>query len=369
MLSKPWVRQLALVGLIIAGLVLLILIHQVLVPIFIALALAYIFDPVIDRFELWKIPRTWGIVILCCIILLVFGGFLLYVVPRLVHQLNELQDRLPLYWDRLRDQLLPQVEAFRQEHAQEYQQGLDWLVEQGKKNGAALLASISMGVAASFKSLGSLIAKLVGLVVVPVMTFYLLRDFDKLKLQAVELVPLKRRESVIGFFSELDGALSGFIKGQLTVAIILSIIYSIGLFICGCPAPLLIGVIAGFANLVPYLGLALGLLPAVLLTYLSGNGWGFTLGAGLTFVVGQMLEGLVITPKVVGESVGLHPVVVMLALMVGGTYFGLVGMILALPSAAVLVVILKRLYGSYTRSVLFHEEFPAKPEIKKGKKS
>lgn len=361
MLRKPWVRVTAMVGLVFIGVLLVFSIRQVMVPVFIALAFAYIFDPVIDLFEKWKIPRSLGICILILLMVLGMTGFALYLIPKIISQLNDLKERLPDYISKLNDQLMPQVEAFRIEHAAEYEQGMDWLMEQGKKHGATLISSISAGIAASFKSIGSFLAGVVGLVVVPVLTFYLLRDFDRMKEKAVDLIPPKRRESVVSFFSDLDKALSGFIKGQLIVAVILSIIYTIGLAIVGCPAPLLIGLLAGFANLVPYLGLAVGLVPALLLTYLSGQGWVMTAGAGLTFIVGQMLEGMVITPKVVGESVGLHPVVVMLALMVGGSYFGLVGMILALPTAAILVVVVKRLHNLYTKSILFHEDDKPSP--------
>ena len=147
--------------------------------------------------------------------------------------------------------------------------------------------------------------------------------------------------------------MSNFIKGQLLVALILSVIYSIGLLIAGCPAALLIGLIAGFANLIPYLGIAVGFVPAVLLTYLSGNPLWQIIFAAVTFVIGQMLEGMVITPKVVGESIGLHPVVVLVGLMIGGTYFGFIGMILALPVTAIVMVLLRRAYNFYTKSLLY----------------
>lgn len=356
MTRKVWFRPTAQAGLVLLLLAAIVLLREVLLPLFIALGAAYVFDPLIDRFERWKIPRTWGILLLTLLIALALTGILLYVVPRLAQQLEELQTRLPGYWNRASTSLLPRLESFRQQHALEFDQGLAWLIEQAKSHGGALLAGVSAGLAASFRSLGSLLAKLVGLVIIPVMTFYLLRDFDELKAKATELIPPRRREWVVNFFGELDAALSSFIKGQITVALILSLIYSTGLFLFGCPAPLLIGLVAGFANLIPYLGLALGLLPAVLLTYLSGNGLAFTLGAGATFVVGQMLEGMVITPRIVGKSVGLHPVVVMVALMVGGTYFGFAGMILALPTTAVLVVVFRRLHAAYVKSVVFHED-------------
>lgn len=365
MLQKVGFRNAVLVGIALAFVVLLMALHDVVGPILIALAVAYVFDPVIDQLERWRISRSWGIVIVLVIVCLIVTGFALYMIPKLVEQIQELAHKLPVYLDRLRE-LWPELKGYREQYADEFEKVLTWLETQAKTHGATLLKSLSASLASSFVSLGSFLASLVGLVIIPVLAFYLLRDFDVIKEKAVLLIPVKRREWTLGLFGELDRALGGFIKGQLTVALILAVIYSVGLFLCRCPASFLIGTIAGFANLVPYLGIAVGFLPAVLLTYLAGNPMGFVIGAGLTFIVGQMLEGLLITPKVVGESVGLHPVVVLIALMIGGTYFGMVGMILALPVSAVLMVVARRAYRAYTKSILYHEEDAADSELDSG---
>lgn len=354
MLHKPWVRYAIWSGIALVGVALLIILRSVLAPVLIALAVAYVCDPIIDRMEARKIPRTWGIVILLSVVGVIFLGVALYIIPKLIDQIRELTDALPEYVARLKEKW-PEVQAYKDAHQEDYDQIVAWLMEQGKTHGTTLLKSVSLGVAASFRSMGTFFGRLVGLLIIPVLAFYLLRDFDIIRFKALDLVPERHREAVRDLFTELDQALGSFIKGQLTVAIILAIFYSVGLTICRCPASLLIGCIAGFANLVPYLGIALGFIPAVLLTQLAGNPIGFVIGAGLVFIAGQMLEGLVITPKVVGESVGLHPVVVMLALMVGGTYFGIVGMLLALPVAAVLLVIVRRGFSVYLQSSLYRD--------------
>ncbi|MCB1043343.1 MAG: AI-2E family transporter [Acidobacteria bacterium] len=353
--AKAWVRSLIYVLAVLVTLILLISVREVIAPVLIALITAYVFDPVIDRFEAWKIPRTWGIILLLFILSLILTGFALYVIPRLIEQINDLADRLPVYLERLRVEFMPEFQQFKVRHQDEFNEAMVWLQEQAKSHGGTLVRGLSSSIAASFKSLGSFLAGILGFIVVPVLTFYLLRDFDIMKVKASELIPLGRREAVVSLFSEIDRALGSFLKGQLTVAVILALIYAVGLFFAKCPAFLLIAVIAGFANLVPYLGIALGMLPAIGLTYLSTHSWVYTLVAAITFVVGQMLEGMVITPKIVGESVGLHPVLVMIALMVGGSYFGISGMILALPTSAVLMVIVKRAYRGYLSSELYHE--------------
>jgi len=356
MIQKLWVRYAIIGAAFLAAIIFLISARQILAPVFIALAIGYVGDPLIDRFEQWKISRTWGIVILVCLILLAMLGLGFYIVPQLLDQIEELAAKLPRYWEILRNRFLPQLETYAAEHPDQIQEyknaALTWL----KENAAVIAGSVSSGMAASFRSLGAFVSSLLSLVIIPVLAFYFLRDWDIIKGELAKLIPPNRRDSVVGLFRELDQALGNFIKGQLLVAVILSIIYSVGLTIAGCPASLLVGLVAGFANLVPYLGIALGFLPAVLLTYLSGNPLWQVIFAGLTFIIGQMLEGMVITPKIVGDSVGLHPVTVMIALILGGSYFGFVGMILALPVAAVLMVLLKRLYRYYVASPFFLDE-------------
>ena len=360
--EKPWVRNLAIGLILLVVLALLLSMRNVLAPLLIALAIAYVGDPVIDKFEEWKISRTWGIVILIFGFVLVILGLGFYLVPKMIYQLEELTRKLPDYWNTLRDKFLPQLQSYAQTHETEIEQYKETAIAWLQENAGMLLKNVTTGLASSFKSIGAFLANILGLVIIPVLAFYFLRDFDIMTAKMTKLIPPKRKPFVVGLFKELDEVLGNFIKGQLLVALILSIIYSIGLTIANCPAALLIGIIAGFSNLVPYLGIALGLVPAVLLTYLSGNPLWQVILAPTTFVVGQMLEGMVITPKVVGDSVGLHPAVVMIALMVGGTYFGIIGMILALPTTAVLMVLLKRTYNTYVNSILYHEGEIALPD-------
>ena len=362
MIRKAWVRNLIIFLIVAFFITLVLLMRQVLAPLFIALTIAYVGDPLVDRLEKLKIPRTWGIVILIGVMCLVLFGISAYLVPKLAGQVRSLAEKLPTYWEtaekKWEEVMIDQdsaIKGFLDNHAEEVetfkQDAANWL----KTHAGTLLKSFGTAITASFKSIGAFFANLLGLVIIPVLAFYLLRDFDIMNAKIAALIPIKRRSFVISLFREIDAALGNFIKGQLLVALILSIIYSIGLKIAGCPAFLLIGVLAGFANLIPYLGLILGLVPAVLLTYLSGNPTWQILTAGLTFVVGQMLEGMVITPKVVGETVGLHPVMVLVSLTVAGTYFGFLGMILALPACAVLMVLLRRAYIFYINSMLYHD--------------
>ncbi len=358
MFQKRWFRNAVIGEIVVVTLYLLYATSSVLAPVFIALAIAYGLDPVIDRFERWNISRTWGIMLLCLLMVMVLTGLSLYLVPLLIHQLHALTDAVPAYWERATAGFKPFLKEYIDTHPNEIEEAKASMLLWLKENAAMLSRSILAGLATSFKSIGNFFGNLLGLVIIPVFAFYLLRDFDLFLDNLTRLIPVKHKEWVLNLADELNTTMRNFIKGQLLVAMMLAFIYTIGLWICGCPGFLLIGVIAGFANLIPYLGLALGLLPALLLTYLSGNPTWQIIGAGLTFVVGQMLEGMVITPKVVGESVGLHPAVVLIGLTLGGTYFGFVGMILAVPGTAVLMVLVRRAQGLYLDSVLYHDGLP-----------
>jgi len=360
-LQKNWVRYSIFALSFILGIAILLSIREVATPIFLALVIAYLGDPIIDQLEKWKISRTLGIIILLLLLTLLGTAFLIYVIPKFINQINDLSEALPTYIAKQKAEFWPEINKFYQNHKQEVDDAIIWLKEQAKENGSLFAKSIGISIVSSFKSVGSFIAGLLGWVVVPVFAFYLLRDFDIMREKIMDLFPLDKKEKMIDLFTELHVTLMKFIKGQFLVALILAIIYSVGLTLSGCPASLLIGLLAGIANFVPYLGFAIGFGPAIFLTYLSGGGVPGMIGVSLTFIIGQMLEGMVITPKVVGESVGLHPVLVMIAIMLGGTYFGISGMILALPAAAVLLVFIKRSHKQYLISPLFLAQNTAQP--------
>lgn len=355
-LKKPWFRNLIILVSALIFLLVALSLRQVLAPVFIALAIAYLFDPVIDKLEEWKVSRTWGILIVLLVLVLILSGVLLYLVPRLIDQVKELSEKIPLYWEQLETKFLPNLQTYIADHPQEVEEMKTSVLEWLKVHAVQVVQGIGTGIATSLSSVGGFLSSMVGTIIVPVLAFYLLRDFDILKDRIVDILPKGKKTYIVDLFTELDNAMGNFIQGQLLVAIILSIIYSIGLTIAGCPGSLLIGCLAGFANLVPYLGIVIGFIPAVLLTYLSGNPLWQVIFAAATFIIGQMLEGMVITPKVVGESVGLHPAMVLIALMIGGSYFGIVGMILALPASAVLLVLVRRIYNGYKQSVLYNDD-------------
>ena len=180
--------------------------------------------------------------------------------------------------------------------------------------------------------------------------FYLLRDFDHIVARLGRLIPPRFYSKTTEVVKEIDDVLSQFVRGQLMVATLMAILYSIGLYLCGTPLSLLIGIMAGYANLVPYLGVVVGFLPAVILTFLQTQDWVPLLGVVAVFGVVQAIEGFLITPRVVGDKVGLHPVIIMLAVLIGAELFGILGILLAVPVAAILNVLMRRGVEVYRES-------------------
>ena len=199
----------------------------------------------------------------------------------------------------------------------------------------------------------ALLALLANMVLVPVVTFYLLRDWDELVEKIHHLLPRKQEPVISMLARESDAVLGQFLRGQLTVMVALGAVYTVGLWIVGLDLALLVGMIAGLVSFVPYLGFIVGIVLAGIAAIMQFNDVIFLLYVAIVFAVGQSLEGMVLTPLLVGDKIGLHPVAVIFAVMAGGQLFGFVGILIALPVAAVVVVILRYIYSVYTESELY----------------
>ncbi len=191
---------------------------------------------------------------------------------------------------------------------------------------------------------------LANFILIPVIAFYLLRDYHAMWPRFEAMIPRRSVDRVRALRAEMDSALSGFVRGQLTVASILGALHAIGLSIVGIDGAVVIGLLSGFLNMVPYVGTALGISLALLMAVLSFSGWAPILGVIVVFAVANTIESLVITPRIVGDKTGLSPVVVMLAILTGGEVFGFAGLLLGVPAAAVLKVLLRVMREVYVQS-------------------
>ena len=207
----------------------------------------------------------------------------------------------------------------------------------------------------SISNLFNIILMIANLVIIPVVMFYLLRDFDSINKRLLALIPPRLQEKTRELVLEIDQVLSSFVRGQLVVVALMGLMYAFGLFLCDTPMSLSLGLMAGLVNLVPYLGLVLGFVPAAILTFMHTQEWLAVLGVAGVFAFVQGIEGMIITPRIVGENIGLHPVAVIFAVLLGGELFGLVGMLLGVPIVAILNVLFSRSIFQYKNSPFYSD--------------
>ena len=325
--------------------------RRVLTPFFIAFALAYLLDPVTDRLESLKISRTFSVLVLMAGVFSLVTGIGLLIFPLLKLQAEHLVSNLPNYIAIMQEWMYPLLGVVGEP---EKIQGI--LNRELLKVGELplkVISSITSILWGSVAGLFSFILLLANLVIIPVVMFYLLRDYDLINKKMLSFVPARSREQVLNLIKEIDGVLAGFVRGQLMVGLIMAGLYSIGLFFCGTPMSLFIGLLAGLASLVPYLGLVFGFVPAAILTFMQTQDWVLVFGVAGVFAVVQGLEGMIITPRIVGEKIGLHPVAIILAVLLGAEFFGLVGVIVSVPVAAALNVLFTHGLNEYKSSSFY----------------
>ena len=331
--------------LIIISSLLLYLLAPVLLPFVSGALLAYLGDPLVDRLESWKVPRTWGVVILFLILLLIILPLLLFFIPLLESQIKLLIDKAPGYIAWLMKNLEPKLqETFGFNiPALEVDQLKETFNQQFSTAGNFFKSLIRTVTHSGFVVAGWL----ANLFLIPVITFYLLRDWDDLVAYVHDLLPRNIEPTVSLIAKESDEVLGAFLRGQMMVMLALGTIYAIGLKIVGLEFSLLIGMMAGMLSFIPYMGLIVGILVAGIAVLLQTHDPTNILWVSLVFGVAQLIEGTILTPLLVGDRIGLHPVAVIFAVLAGGQLFGFFGFLLAIPVFAVLAVIMRHLHRSY----------------------
>lgn len=333
----------------------------VITPFAIAAGLAYLGDPLVDslqrlRFFRWPVGRTAAVVVVFLLMIAAFVAGVLIALPLLRDQVQHLVDRAPAMFHWLVSTLLPRLQdTFGLSNFElDAESVADAARAYWKEAGTALmgvLGSVSRGGQAFF-------AWLVNLVLIPVVTFYLLRDWDDLVAGVRSLLPRNIEADVSTVFAEIDEVLGAFIRGQLMVMLALGVVYTVGLWMMGLDLAFIIGASAGLLSIVPYLGTFVGVAAALVASVFQFQDFLHPLLVLAVFGIGQSLEGMVLTPKLVGDRIGLHPVAVIFAVLAGGQLFGFLGILLALPVAAALNVLVRHLKDRYHRSDLYTRTKP-----------
>lgn len=335
---------------------LIYLLAPVLTPFMVAALLAYLGDPLADALEDRGLSRTLAVVVVFTVMTLLFGVVILLIIPIVQKQLIQLAGAIPQYVELLQIRFIPWLESIVGTDLSnlDFTSVKSWVT--GNWSEASDIAtSVVKYVTASGTAVLGWFANLV---LIPVVGFYLLRDWDRLVAGIDHLLPRSWHQSVSHIAKESDEMLSAFLRGQLTVMLVLGTIYAVGLWFVGVKFALLIGMLAGLVSFVPYLGFIIGIVVASVAVLFQTSDLFQLLPVFGVFAVGQLVEGMVLTPLLVGDRIGLHPVAVIFAILAGGQLFGFIGVLLALPVAAVIAVIIRDLHRRYLESAVYHVTEP-----------
>ncbi|MGR4068515.1 AI-2E family transporter [Halomonas sp. LR3S48] len=343
-----------LVG-VVAVVWLLFQLEAMLMPFIAGMILAYLCDPLADRLERLGLSRTLAVCAVFLVMSIVLVIALLILIPLLMQQIRQFNQVIPGIFTWVQTVLAPQVQGWT---------GLDLTAD---------LAAIQQTLGQNWQNAGEYAAQFLGQVgrsgmafitwityvaLIPVVTFYLLLDWDRMVANLHDTLPRRWEPDVVRLGQRCDEVLSAFLRGQLLVMLSLGAIYAIGLTLIDVRFGLLIGMAAGLASIVPFLGFIVGLSVALVVAFFQFEGWLVLIGVVAVFATGQVLESVLLQPKLLGDRIGLHPVAVIFAVLAGGKLFGFTGVLLALPAAAVIMVLLRELNDRYRRSTLYDVDGP-----------
>lgn len=332
-------------------------------PFVLAGVLAYVLDPLVDKLEARGVGRSLAIGLISMPVVGAVAALVIFGIPAVVAQAAELIQSMPVLLERMTAWADALAQRLVVVDIPGVDEGLiadrlravdpEQLVRMLQQSQEQIRAAVLEGVVGLGRGLGTVLSILSYVFLTPVLTFYLLRDYDGIVARMRELIPRGREVAVVGFTTEYDKLLSAYLRGQVTVALILGAMTTVLLLIVQFPYAILLGSLVAVMSLVPYLGLVLSLIPAVVIALISGSVLVSLLKVLLVYGSTQALEGAVISPRIVGKSVGLHPVWVVLALSIGGFFFGFVGFLIAVPVAVGVKLLTVRGVEEYRHSELF----------------
>ncbi len=331
-------------------LVLLYFLGPILSPFVIGATVAYLGDPLVDRMERLRMSRTVAVSLLFVIVTALSTLALILIVPLLQEQILSLIENIPEWLKWLQDVGLPALGLRLPRGMHLDADGLRKVLAEHWTGATDVASTVLQHVS---RSTPALLGFLADLLLIPIVTFYLLRDWDVMVARIRDLTPVRLQPRAIEFAEETDGVLSALIRGQLLVMLALAIFYSAGLYVAGLKVALLVGIMAGLVSFIPYLGFISGLIVASIAMMVQTQALFPVVWVLIVFGIGQTIESGVLTPMLVGDRIGLHPVAVIFAILAGGQLFGFVGVLVALPVAAVLAVLVRHALRRWLKSPLY----------------
>jgi predicted PurR-regulated permease PerM len=339
----------------------------VLTPFVLGMVIAYLLNPLVKRFSTRGIKRTTSTIIILSLFFVVVTAIIIVVAPIVARESAELIKALPGYLDRIIELVQPYIAWFQEVTGQ-------GSLEDAKaflKDNISKILSVTGGVAGSLVAGGqAVIGMATTIVITPLVAFFMMKEWPAITDWVEDLIPRDKEKMIKDLIKQIDAKLSGFIRGQLSVAFFLGLIYAIALTIAGLNYGFLIGVVAGVLSIIPLVGSTIGLIVAVTIAWFQAGELNYVLIIAAIFFVGQIVEGNILSPKLLGDSVGLHPLWILFALMAGGSLFGILGMLLAVPVAAIVGVLVGFAIMQYKASPLYKKKATktvAKKPVKKKK--
>lgn len=338
----------------------------VLLPFVLGFAVAYLLNPVVVTLRKFGVPRGPAALLIIAIFFIALLGFLAAVLPLAYEQFLELSNDMPRYIDGVWQWLKPFADQLQAFTGRESAQSLEAFL---KENTSSAIG-FGKNVVKSLLEGGQAFLNVISVTIfTPIVSYFVIKEWNNISNWMVDLMPRDHKNTIMDLLKQIDAKLSGFIRGQITVAFILGITYAVALTIAGLKYGFLIGLLSGVLSVIPMVGSVVGLVVSVLVAWFQSSDWIFVLTIAGIFLVGQFIEGNFITPKLMGKNVGLHPLWIFFALFAGGALFGILGMFLAVPVAAVIGVLAAFAIKQYKDSSIYKASPKKKSSVKKAKKN
>lgn len=337
---------------------------SVLTPFVLGIVIAYLLNPLVKRFATTGIKRTTSTILILLIFFLITTGLIIFMAPIIAKESKDLITALPTYMDQIFALIAPYKDWIQANIGENYVTDAKTFL----KENISKILSVSGGIAGGIAAGGqAFLGALTTMVLAPLVAFFMMKEWPAITDWVEGLIPRHHEKTIMDLIHQIDLKLAGFIRGQLTIAVMLGIIYAVALTVAGLNYGFLIGLAAGFLSIIPLVGSTLGLVVSVAVAWFQAGDVEYVGVIAAIFIIGQLIEGNILSPKLLGDSVGLHPLWILFSLMAGASLFGILGMLLAVPVAAVIGVLLGFAINQYKASALY-KKIPQKIKSKKSKK-